>query len=167
MQPDKALQGQMLQWCELWDCAELSVRVTLRTEGRLRSSIARTSVSKLEIRLHPDLADAPDEFVAEVVCHELAHLACHELHGPDHKPHGPEWQRLVELAGFTPATRARVPGDQQTNERSPRLLYVHTCPVCHFSHTARRAMRNWRCPECIEAGLSGELQIQSVPAQSA
>lgn len=205
----------MEHWSELWGCRGLAERVTVRTDRRLRSSIARTSASKLEIRLHPELAEAPEGFTMEVVCHELAHLACHQLHGAGHAPHGAEWRHLVELAGFRPATRVRVPGEGAAETRrttktkvprqgatgappavsaladpageprrsasgdgshrsaspaaamsAPRVLYTHTCPVCHFSRTARRAMPSWRCPECTAAGLDGELRIQSVPARN-
>lgn len=213
----------MEHWSELWGCRGLAERVTVRTDRRLRSSIARTSASRLEIRLHPELAEAPEGFTTEVVCHELAHVACHQLHGAGHAPHGAEWRRLVELAGFRPATQMRVPREDAAATRlttranasrqratgappagkapadstgrapadplgeprrgtsgegphraaspsaaksAPRVLYTHTCPVCHFTRTARRAMPGWRCPECTAAGLGGELRIQSVPARN-
>jgi ribosomal protein L37AE/L43A len=189
----------MEHWSKLWGCQGLAERVTVRTDRRLRSSIARTSASKLEIRLHPELEEAPESFTTEVVCHELAHLACQQLYGAGQEPHGAKWRHLVELAGFRPAIRTRVPredasgaqpsgrppadpvGEPQRGrpgdgshrsaslaaaETSPRLLYTHTCPVCHFSRTARRAMPSWRCPECTAAGLGGELQVQSVPART-
>jgi predicted SprT family Zn-dependent metalloprotease len=162
----------MEHWSELWGCQGLAERVTVRTDRRLRSSIARTSVSKLEIRLHPELESAPEDFTTEVVCHELAHLACHHLHGAGHAPHGAEWRHLIELAGFRPATGMRVPREGAAGTRrvaetkvAQRVIYTHTCPVCHFSRTARRAMPRWRCPECAAAGLGGELQVESVPAR--
>lgn len=170
MHPKDTLQDRMAHWSALWGCEGLAERVTVRTDRRLRSSIARTSASKLEIRLHPDLDGASEDFVTEVVCHELAHLACQELHGAGHRPHGPEWRHLVELAGFEPATRARMASTDAATERANgsgrRLLYTHTCPVCHFSRTARRAMPSWRCPECAAAGLHGEMRIETVPAEA-
>jgi predicted SprT family Zn-dependent metalloprotease len=103
----------------------------------------------------------------EVLCHELAHIAVHELHGSDAAPHGEEWRALVRHAGYKPAARACVvesPARSTTRRRSPGLRFSHRCPVCQTTRYARSPVYRWRCAPCLEAGLDGILEITSEPA---
>ena len=175
------------EWCALWGCGDLAGRITVRTDQRLRTSLARASASKMEIHLHPEMAQVSPDLLYVVLCHELAHLAAGERYGRDCPPHGPEWKRLVEAAGHDATTSLGVlkgklregiqgPLEESTvsapmasasgaRGRGRTLLYDHTCPVCHYSRAARRPVKRWRCPECVEAGLAGDLQLYSVPVR--
>jgi predicted SprT family Zn-dependent metalloprotease len=115
--------------------------------------------------LSMDLAAAPVEVLLEVVCHEAAHLAARELHGSRCRPHGPEWVTLVRAAGFEPRPQipwvTPSPAPHRTTAR--RRRYNHRCPVCQFQRTASRPVWRWRCAACVAAGLSGRLEITSLP----
>jgi predicted SprT family Zn-dependent metalloprotease len=154
------------EWGCLWNVPDLSriARVTL--SGRLRRSLGRCDPRSGEIRLHRGLAGAPVALQREVVCHEVAHVAAHRLHGARIRPHGPEWKRLMVLAGFEP--RARLPlsdlPDGIAETSRPRVLYDHTCPVCGARRTALKRVTRWRCRACHEAGLAGRLVVTTRPA---
>ena len=98
----------------------------------------------------------------EVICHEVAHIAAYHLYGPKIKSHGPEWKDLVTKAGFHPRTRLSC-DLIEPQLRSPSQHYVHTCLICQSSRISNKPQSRWRCIECQESGLPGELQIQSHP----
>ena len=90
-----SIQEKPQQWAQLWGLPELPAVVSVQFSRRLRTSLGRCSPRRGIIRLHHALQDAPEELFDEVLCHELAHLAAFRLHGPNIRPHGPEWKRLV------------------------------------------------------------------------
>lgn len=149
-------------WAGLWDVPDLPDKVTIDFNPRLRTSLGRCSPQSRSIALHPALRDGDPDLRAQVLCHEFAHLAVWELHGPQAAPHGTEWRRLVEVAGYDPSVRLDGRGEvPESRAEPPEHRYRHTCPVCHFSRTARRPVANWRCPECRAAGMEGRLRISS------
>jgi hypothetical protein len=83
--------------------------------------------------------------------------------GCSERPHGPTWQRLVRAAGYEPTLRLPVDANEQ-DERAPRqrLRFTHSCPVRHFTRTAKRRMPAWRCADCAAVGLDGQLEITPV-----
>ena len=151
----------MKEWAVLWNVPGLESRVDVRFDGRLRSSLGRCHPAKGSIALQPTLLEGQPALLAEVLCHEFAHVAVWTLHGGTAKPHGPEWTELVEKAGFAPRTALPATKKGEPLRRLSGLLYEHSCPVCHFSRVARRPVPTWRCPDCREAGLPGEMLILS------
>jgi predicted SprT family Zn-dependent metalloprotease len=157
----KAMIASVLEALEHREAAE---RITLTISPRLRTSLATSTPSRLEIRLRPDVLDAPPDVQREILTHELAHLVVARRH-PNARPHGPEWQALMRQAGYEP--RTHIPfdgtvGGGQPGRNQPKhgqWLYVHRCPVCHWSRTAKKPMHRWRCRSCTEAGLDGSLVI--------
>ena len=132
---------------------------------RLRRSLGTCNLESNEIRLHPTLLDSQKDLLEEVYCHELAHLAVFKKYGLSVRPHGPEWQALVREAGYEPNVRlkATIGGSRNPDSSSPKLNYRHYCPVCQTTRSSRRPQPRWRCAECVEAGLSGDMTIQSYP----
>jgi len=155
------------QWLQLWNTPSLAARTTIEWSPRLTRSLGRCYPERRLIRLAGFLNNGLDEgetaLLEEVLCHELAHLAARELHGRNIRPHGPEWKSLMRDAGYEPKTRlpapANAPKPKRTPRRRQRYLYLHRCPVCHLSKTAKRAVRRWRCAACLDAGLDGTLDI--------
>ncbi len=146
------------RWLEAWNTPELAGQTTIEWSPRLTRSLGRCYPERRLIRLAAYLNEAPSGLVEEVLCHELAHLAARELHGNRIRPHGPEWKALMRDAGFEPKTKLPAPTGFRRNKRSS-YLYIHRCPVCHLSWTAKRSMRRWRCAECVASGLDGTLNI--------
>jgi predicted SprT family Zn-dependent metalloprotease len=104
--------------------------------------------------------------IKEILCHEAAHLAVFLKHGNHAKPHGPEWQKLVQKAGFEVKTALSAEilkrGDIKKSET--KTVYLHTCTVCGSSRIVKKPMPNWRCFSCREEGMEGTLQITSQPS---
>lgn len=104
----------------------------------------------------------------ELLCHEAAHLAVHALHGPNCRPHGPEWQALMRQAGFEP--RATLVSTCRVIRPKPApvsVRYEHVCPVCQARRVAKRPVPGWRCAACVAAGLDGKMIIRRRTASKA
>jgi predicted SprT family Zn-dependent metalloprotease len=158
---DAALDG----WGRVWRVPELRRMVRYEFSGRLRGSLGRCHQGTGRVRLNEALL-APDNrnLLFETLCHEAAHVAVWRLYGPRTKPHGPEWRRLVALAGYT--SRATIPAGEvnglKPSSRRVRQLYEYRCPVCEMVHLARRKNSRWRCRVCVDAGRSGRLTITRI-----
>jgi hypothetical protein len=106
--PLQAFRTQVDRWEAAWGMPGLSHSVTVEFSGRLRSSFGNCRSAEGRIRLAERLRNGSRELLAEILCHELAHVAVHRLYGPRARPHGPEWRRLMARAGFAPRARIRV-----------------------------------------------------------
>ena len=133
--------------------------------------IGATSLFPPLVRLASALRDGPRAAVAEVLCHEVAHVAAYRIHRRRIRPHGSEWAELVRRAGFTPRTKfdpkdwpeLRLPKAPRRRRRAAAVVYLHRCPVCQAARVARRPVRRWCCAACVDAGLTGELVITRAP----
>jgi len=134
---------------------------------RLRRSLGTCNLESNEVRLHRSLLDSKKDLLEEVYCHELAHLAVFIKYGTSVRPHGPEWQILMRVAGYKPNVRIKATFEMDSNRdsTSPKLYYRHFCPVCQTTRSSKRPQPRWRCAECVEAGLSGEMTIESYPVK--
>ena len=164
--PDK-LCAKVEQWARLWGLPGLTDSVTVEFSRRFRSSLGRCRPMDGRIRLAAHLEENGNEdLLEEVLCHELAHVAAHRLHGRRVRPHGSEWKSLVSAAGFEPRARfQREDGRFPPRAEKPRARWEHRCPVCRARRMAGRPVRNWRCGECHKAGRSGKLVITRIPAE--
>jgi SprT protein len=156
-----AARKAMASWARAWGVPHLVARTQFEFSHRLGRSLARCYPDRHLIRLSHTLRASTDGLLLEVLCHELAHLAVRQIHGPGLRPHGPEWAELVRAAGFEPRARLETAGPALTTPRPAgrQWLYIPRCPVCQEERTARRPVRRWRCSACVEAGLGGELVI--------
>jgi hypothetical protein len=162
-------------WTEAWGLPGLERTVALVESPRLRVALARCDVKRRQIRVHPELSRQPAALRAAVLCHELAHIAAHQLHGAAIRPHGSEWRALMVTAGFPPTTHLGLtpgpapapvaagpaPAPVAAGPAPARMRYRHRCPVCQMVRWARRPVPRWRCRACVEAGLSGLLLVET------
>ena len=167
--PAEHLAGlELVRVFSRWGVPQQAGRTQIQFSPRLRTSLGICYPSRKLIRLHPFLA-APESkaSLAEVVCHEAAHIAAPLKAGKRVKPHGPEWQALVKQCGYEPCVRVKVPGfpvpsPRRSGKRRPLRKYEHRCPVCQTWRLASRPQPRWRCADCVDAGLDGELTITSL-----
>ena len=139
---ESAIATWVEEWGRLWGVPQLAARARVTTSRRLRRSLGRCNPQ-----------------TRQVVCHELAHLAVHLLHGPRAKPHGSEWRALMVAAGYAPDVRfdpADLPEPVREAAR-PKRVWEHRCPRCDAARDALRRMRRWRCARCRDAGFPGRL----------
>jgi predicted SprT family Zn-dependent metalloprotease len=159
------------EWGQIWGLPGLADHLRVEFSSRLHRAIARAIPQKGIVRLTSTLRDGPRAAVAEVLCHEVAHVAAFRIHRRRIRPHGKEWADLVRRAGFTPNARfdpkdwpeLRLPKAPRRRRRPAAVVFLHRCPVCQAARVARRPVRRWRCAACVDAGLSGELVITREP----
>jgi predicted SprT family Zn-dependent metalloprotease len=147
------IQAEVRRLARLWrvPLASVDIRVT----GRLTASWGRADALRGRVSISREV---PRHLVKHVLGHELAHIAAFRLVGRAERHHGPTWERLVRKAGGDPKARLALPGKRL--RASSR--YLHSCPVCHFSRYGLRPVARWRCADCVQAGLSGQLTITQV-----
>jgi predicted SprT family Zn-dependent metalloprotease len=163
-------QVQIAALARKWGIPSEALEVGFTENPRLRRAVARFRRDLRVIELGPIFFAEPAR-QAEVLCHELAHVAIAFLHGPKVQVHGPEWRALVEMAGYRPA--ARVARAASTGEPAgianknltqraagSKPFYEHRCPVCQMVRRAKRPVPQWRCAACVVTGLPGTLEIE-------
>ena len=148
----------------LWGIPGLSGKVDIAFSTRIKSTWGRSRVDIRRVRLHPDLAQAAEHLLDEVLCHELAHIAVYETFGPGKPPHGDEWVSFVRRAGFEPRLRLDAAGNPSEPTQNRKKRFEHYCPVCQTVRYARQPMSRWRCGRCVDAGLEGMLLIREAAA---
>lgn len=155
---------ELRAWSLLWHVPSLGSLVRVTLNSRLRATLARYVVKTRTIEVGSGFFRLRKRRLA-VLCHEAAHAAVALKFSPTERPHGPIWTSLVEAAGYPAQPTWVVPRRQGTSKRpdirntGKRLAYEHRCPVCQFRRLAGRPVREWRCPECAEAGLPGMLTV--------
>lgn len=150
------------KWAKVWHVPSLSHRVSIAYSPRLRKSIGRARPHTGKIVLSTRCAGLPRALLFEIVCHEAAHIAVHVLHGTHAKPHGPEWRKLVQVAGYRPCTTLRnrgLAGNSAVANLSRRHHY--RCPVCQEDYYTRRRNSRLVCTACHHAGAPAILRFIS------
>ena len=153
-------EGYAQSLARVWDHPQ-TAGLKIRFNTRLKATLARWVASGDVIELNPSAANRSAKERREIICHEAAHRAVHNLYGRSARPHGPEWRALVEAAGFEARTTLFRCGELR-RRASSALVYRHVCPVCHFSKRAKRRIARWRCPECHAIGLEGKLHVERI-----
>jgi predicted SprT family Zn-dependent metalloprotease len=149
----------LADWATSWRTPQLPGRVTVTFSGRMTKSLGRVRPMTGQIRLNSKLQTVPRRFLLEVLCHEAAHVAVHLLHGANAKPHGPEWQELVRIAGYQPATKL---GHQALTQKAPQNTTIsrhrYRCRICQCDYFVRRKSSRLHCNLCYSAGSPEPLQ---------
>lgn len=170
--PDTALppriRRRLDRWLVRWGTPSLVRTLRVEFSPRLTRAFGRCYQQQKLIRLTPSLLDSQSWLLAEILCHEAAHAAVHDLHGASARPHGEEWEDLMRAAGFEPRVRipvvVRAAGGEATR---PRVAYLHRCPLCEASRRATRPMHQWRCRTCEDTRTRGRLEIERVERHAA
>lgn len=156
--------GRVLrQLATLWQAPTLA-DIAVVLNPRLSRTLGRLAGRPKWIELGPR-ALVSSKRLREVVTHEGAHAALALRAGTSQPaPHGPEWRRLMALAGYPQATGANwhchsPAGQSPQPKQQPSITYDHWCPVCQSSRQARRPVKAWRCAACVAVGLDGTLEI--------
>jgi len=167
------LRRRIAAWGRRWRLPGLAARVAVVVSPRLRRALGRCVPAGGVVRLHPALFGPQRALLPEVLCHEVAHVAVRARHRGYRRPHGPEWAALMRAAGFSPRASLRIdlPAPRRDREvRDPSSTadarpragrrYLHRCPVCGMTRTARRPVPAWRCAACVVAGLDRRLVVE-------
>lgn len=160
------LARMMRRWSAQWEVPDLSEIVSFHFNRRLRTTIARWVVSARRLELGAQFFRSGVHHEA-ILCHELAHAAAVLKYGRQIRTHGWEWRGLVLAAGFEPSSfhrvvarpRGRIPAAPWL----PAVMYEHRCSVCQAVRYGRKQVNAWRCIECVDAGLAGDLRISRSP----
>jgi predicted SprT family Zn-dependent metalloprotease len=158
------LAAQAAKWSRQWGVPSLARDVAIDLNPRLRTAVARYRKEGEFVELGPRFL-ALRTRKAEVLAHELAHVAVTRLFGKTARPHGDEWRSLVRAVGFVPRIHLIPAGRKNTPFRKQRVAvdhYEHRCPVCQMVRIARRPVRQWQCSRCVDVGLSGTLTVSRV-----
>jgi predicted SprT family Zn-dependent metalloprotease len=145
-------------WAQTWGVPNLAATVEIRFSDRLERSLGRCKPALGLVTLTAELETGDPAVLAEVLCHEVAHIAAYRLHGARAAAHGGEWQSLVRAAGFEPRVLARESTTPRARRQRQRR-YEHRCEVCQSVRYGGRPVPQWRCAECIAVGLEGPLTI--------
>ena len=155
------ISNRAFDWFSAWGCPQLHKQTTVRFSRRMYRSIGRCYPERRLLSLNESLREMRDVEILDVLCHELAHIVAYEFFGRHIKPHGKEWRALVGAVGFVP--RTKYCGDptlgSTRNRTNPRPRYLHRCLTCFAQRIAGRPVHSWRCAECVENGLPGDLTI--------
>ena len=154
--------SQLTSWACQWGVPGLERRIRVSWSHRMTRSLGRCVPSTGVIRLDSRLAGGPPELLEQVLCHEAAHAAAFELHGPGIRAHGPEWKSLMRLAGHPPRASILLAGrlPRRLRRAAPRQRFLHRCPVCGAQRVASYRESRWRCARCLGRGLEGRLVIR-------
>ena len=81
--------------------SKLTIAIDIRGCGRLAGQAVYTRTT-YKVRFHPGLLQAHgDEFINQVVPHEVCHVACRELYKRN-MGHGIEWKNMMRRLGLSP-----------------------------------------------------------------
>lgn len=78
-------------------------------------------------------------FLAEVVPHEVAHLLAWKLFGRGIRPHGKEWQQIMQQVFQLPASRTH----NFDVKRAAKMGYLYTCACEAREHALTLKKHNW------------------------
>lgn len=133
---------------------ELSHRVRIRWNPRMRTTAGRAWWPDRVIELNPKLNELPPQELWRTLTHELAHLVAYEREGRRRiEPHGREWRAACAELG--------IPDEKPFHTlplkgRRMKRNYSYTCPSCLSSfQRVRRIRRAVACYDCCRKFTGG------------
>lgn len=134
---------------ERWPRADGPIRVSFALRGRTGGdACARTGTVRYNIDL---LHRHGDDFLREIVPHEVAHLVAARAFPGRKKPHGAEWKAV--MAHFGVPARACHRFETTPSRAGQRFAYKCLCPEPHLltpvaHRRIRRGIREYHCRRC-------------------
>lgn len=133
-----------------------AIPVTCDLRGRAAGQVRWQGRTPLVIRYNLAIAGMqPEEFLAQTVPHEVAHVITGLKHGKV-QPHGPEWRAVMRHLGVTDPQRChsfKTPPTQV--RRQHRWAYRCACMTHELSATrhnrVQRGEQTYLCRRCGEA----------------
>ena len=103
------------------------------------------------IRINPYVLERnTEEFLAQIVPHEVCHLLAHQIYPYKQiKPHGPEWKSVMRRLGYPPTRCHSFEVEQIRKTR--KFRYVCNCmkhTVGHAVHKKMQAGQKRICLKC-------------------
>lgn len=93
------------------------------------------------LRFNPVLYEANREhFLLHTVAHEVAHIVSYKLYGNNIRPHGPQWQAVMQNVYQLPPHRCH----NYAVQRTPRTHYLYRCGCPERDAFALSAQRHAR-----------------------
>ncbi|WP_062270246.1 SprT family zinc-dependent metalloprotease [Endozoicomonas arenosclerae] len=94
-----------------------------------------------------------EHFLEHTIGHEVAHLVAHQLFGRNIRPHGKEWQFIMEQVFHLPANRTHSYNTQNASKRP--FLYSCSCegktiPLSTIRHNRAVKGTVYLCAQCRE-----------------
>jgi SprT-like protein len=145
-----------------WAMPDLSGRVRVGYNGRLRTTLGRAVLAEHRVELNPRLLREHPGQLLPTLAHELAHVAVHLRHG-EAAPHGVQWRVLMVSAGFLPTVCHNLPVEPLRRRRR-RFRYLHRCSDCGYHFVARRVRRDVYCIACGPEMAWDVFRVPDTPA---
>jgi len=138
------------------------IRFDLR--GKSAGQVRTSAGSDCVIRYNPRLLERhPQEFLAQTVPHEAAHLLAFSLFGPRIAPHGREWRAMMAFFGVPPERCHQFSVEGLQARRLRRYAYRCACrthQITSIRHNRIRSGQTYLCRQCGRA-------LEPVPAKPA
>jgi len=134
--------------------ADLSTRIVVGWNSRMRTAAGVALPSRHEVWLNPLLEGVSREEVERTLLHELAHLLTAHRH-PRRKlsPHGEEWRKACRDLGIAGESRTH---SLPFSGRRLRRRFILRCPACGAVHTrVRRPREGVACLSCCRIHNGG------------
>ena len=139
------------------------IRFDLRGKaaGQLRTHPNRPP----RIRYNPAiLIRHPEDFLAQTVPHETAHLAAYRLYGNRIKPHGHEWQHVMSVFGARPERCHNFDVDGLGARRMTRFNYHCQCQTHRLTSIRHGRIQEGQIYRC--RGCGGDLRSGAHPSKA-
>lgn len=104
----------------------------------------------------------PEDFLAQTVPHETAHLIAFRLHGTAIRPHGNEWQRIMLTFGARPERCHSYNIDGLSTRRIMRFDYHCRCQTYRLTSIRHRRIQAGQTYHCRRCG--GDLRYGAHPS---
>jgi SprT protein len=133
-----------------WPDAEIRTpRVEFRLRGRTAGEACpETCVTNYNSEM---LERHGDEFIHDIVPHEVAHVVAAAVHPGRIRPHGPEWKEVMAFFGAAPRVSHRF--EALPTASAGRFAYRCACARTHWltgkaHRRVRRGTLEYTCCEC-------------------